>query len=101
MPQTTSTVTAVGPELSIVQASDNHAQLMQSLPELLKDPRLDLSLVTEFDSSGIQLLLALRASLHAQGQTLTLVQPSAVVRQALSVFGLQDALPVVDAVAIH
>jgi anti-anti-sigma factor len=101
MSQSTSAITALGPEVSIVQASDNHARLLESLPALLEDPRLDLSQVTEFDSSGVQLLLALRASLNAQGKSLSLVQPSAVVRQALLVFGLQDTLPIADTAAAH
>jgi anti-anti-sigma factor len=92
--QTDATPVAVlGAEVSIVQAADNHERLLQALPALIDDPRLDMSQVTEFDSSGIQLLLALRANLSSQGKSLTLFQPSPVVREALAVFGLQDALP--------
>lgn len=84
---------ALGPELTIAQASAVQQRL---LPLLLNEPPTDLSLdlsqVQEFDSAGIQLLLATRRSLQAQGQQLRLVQPSSVVRAALSCYGLDAAL---------
>jgi anti-anti-sigma factor len=85
---------ALGPELTIAQAADSREQLLEALPDLVRDARLDMAGVTEFDSSGIQLLLALRSSLAAQGQTLHLMQPSAVVRDALATFGLTEQFPV-------
>lgn len=86
---------AMGPEVTIGQAAENHAQLMAALPALAAYPRLELSSVTDFDSSGVQLLLALRTSLAEKGQTLHLVAPSAVVQEALEVFGLRDQFPTV------
>lgn len=82
---------APGPEMTILHASAQHAALLQALPSLEADPRIDMSGVTEFDSAGLQLLLALRRSLAERGQTLQLVGNSAPVRDALQVFGL-DAL---------
>jgi anti-anti-sigma factor len=78
------------PEFNIVNAAQIHAQLSESLPALSACPRVDLSEVAEFDSSGVQILLALRASLAAEGQTLTLQGASPVVRDALKTFGLDD-----------
>ena len=92
---------ALGPEMCIVQAAEHHAHMMQALPALLADPRLDLSSVDEFDSSGVQLLVSLRASLAAQGQTLKLVEPSPVVCNALMVFGLLDQFPLADSAPAH
>ncbi|MCE2657518.1 MAG: STAS domain-containing protein [Rubrivivax sp.] len=85
---------AMGPELTIAQAADSRAQLLSAMPDLVRDARLDMADVTEFDSSGIQLLLALRNSLAAQGQTLYLMRPSAVVRDALATFGLTEQFPI-------
>jgi anti-anti-sigma factor len=53
---------------------------------------LDLSPVTDFDSAGVQLLLATRRSLAESGTRLRIQSPSAAVRDGLTVFGLQDLL---------
>ena len=92
---------ALGPDMTIVQAAEHHANLTQALAALQDDPRLDLSGVIEFDSSGVQLLLSLRASLAASGQTLQLLEPSAVVCDALSVFGLLEQFPLADDAQVH
>jgi anti-anti-sigma factor len=92
---------AMGPEMTIAQSADNHAQLMAALPALAAYPRLEMSSVTDFDSSGIQLLVALRTSLAEKGQTLHLVAPSAVVRDALEVFGLLEQFPTVAPESQH
>ena len=54
---------------------------------------LSLGAVAECDSAGVQLLLAARRSLAARGSSLQITAASAVVRDALSVFGLQALLP--------
>ncbi len=54
--------------------------------------RLDLSAVHDFDSSGVQLLLATRRSLAARGSALQLVAPTAAVHDALRLFGLGTLL---------
>ena len=92
---------AIGPEMTIAQAADNHGQLMAALTVLAGFPRLEMSAVTDFDSSGVQLLMALRASLAEKGQTLHLVAPSAVVRDALETFGLLSQFPCVPAEPTH
>lgn len=81
-----------GPELIIANAADSRAALLQALAaETAPAPALDLSRVTDFDSAGLQLLLATRRQLQDQGRSLTLSHASPAVRQALSLLGL-DAL---------
>jgi anti-anti-sigma factor len=92
---------SLGPDMTIVEAADTHRQLISDLEKLSLDPRLDLSAVTEFDSSGVQLLLALRASLGAKGQTLQLHRPSAAVTAALKTFGLQEQFPLCETTGVH
>ncbi len=81
-----------GPELIIANAADNREALLQALAhDSGPAPTLDLSRVEDFDSAGLQLLLAARRQLQDEGRTLTLSQPSPAVRQALSLLGM-DAL---------
>ncbi len=93
----------LGPELTIPHAAVLREQLLLALA-LADAPGgdggttgarpsaeglvLDLSGVSDCDSSGVQLLLATRASLAQRGQTLQLRSPSAAVREALATFGL-------------
>lgn len=83
---------ALGPELTIAFAAASHQQLAEALAGADAMLTLDLSGVTEFDSAGLQLLLATRRSLAARGRALRLAAPSPVVRDALGVFGLQQLL---------
>jgi anti-anti-sigma regulatory factor len=92
---------AIGPDVTVAYAADTHGQLMAALPAMVGNPRLDLSAVTDFDSSGVQLLMALRASLADKGQTLQLVAPSAVVRNALDTFGLLAQFSIAPAEPNH
>jgi anti-sigma B factor antagonist len=85
---------ALGPELTIAFAAAERQRLAEALQQQPQGLVLDLSGVTEFDSAGVQLLLATRRSLAARGQTLALLDASPVVRDALAVFGLQHTLPV-------
>ena len=83
---------ALGPELTIVQAAEAHASLAQALAGRTGDLQLDLGGVTDFDSAGVQLLLATRRSLAERGDALQLSAASAAVRDALGVFGLDSLL---------
>jgi anti-anti-sigma factor len=83
---------ALGPELTIAQAATAREALLQALQAGAGDLALDLSGVMDFDSAGVQLLLATRRSLQAQGRALVLHQPSAAVRDALQCLGLQPLL---------
>ena len=90
----------LGPELTITQAAASRDLLVDALCATSGDLALDLSGLTDIDSAGIQLLLALRRSVAARGGTLHLQRPSAEVRAALTVLGLderlQDAPPGAD-----
>jgi anti-sigma B factor antagonist len=81
------TVLALGPDLTIAQAAVHRQQLLELWPPQ-GDVALDLAGVTDFDSSGVQLLLACARSLGERGDQLQLQTPSAVVRDALQVLGL-------------
>lgn len=83
---------SLGPELTIAFAAASHQQLAEALAGGTGALTLDLSGVTEFDSAGLQLLLATRRSLAASGRPLRIAAPSEVVRDALLVFGLQPLL---------
>ncbi len=60
----------------------------------------DLQAITEMDSAGLQLLLALQRSLARQGQELTLQAISPAVRQALKSYGLDTDLRSADELAM-
>lgn len=53
---------------------------------------LDLSHVEEFDSAGLQLLLAAQAHWHHQRSTLALVNPSPAVLRLVHAYGVVDIL---------
>jgi anti-sigma B factor antagonist len=88
---------AAGAELTIVNAAALQADWLAALAEAegangadgAEALALDMSAVTEIDSAGVQLLLALRASLAARGQALRLHAPGGMVLEALRTLGLQ------------
>ncbi|MCY1281077.1 anti-anti-sigma factor [compost metagenome] len=69
----------------------NAAQLKDELVELLADHQqldIDLAAVTDFDSSGVQILLLLKREAQRHGKRLTFVQHSACVREVLDLLNL-------------
>ncbi len=88
----TSDMVALGPELTIIQAAGLRDALADAVREAQGDLSLDLSSVSEFDSSAIQLLLAASRTLAPKGFHLSVGQASPMVRDALNVFGLSDSL---------
>lgn len=82
---------ALGPELTIAYAASARAQLLQALDACAGTLVLDLGGVSDFDSSGVQLLLSTRLALQTRGAALQLADASPAVRDALATFGL-DAL---------
>lgn len=80
---------ALAGELSIQFAAEHRGTLLAMLEDAAEDLHLDLSGIDTCDSSGVQLLLALRRSLADRQRALVLLQPSAAVRQVLDTFGLQ------------
>jgi anti-anti-sigma factor len=79
---------ALGPELTIAFAAAWHETLADALARCEGDLQLDLGAVSEFDSSGVQLLLSVKRSLAERGAALQVVAVSDAVREALQVFGL-------------
>lgn len=76
-------------ELTITGAAGHHATLLAALAQPDEALVLDLSEVEACDSAGIQLLLATRRSLAAQGRALRLAGLSDSVVQALRTYGLE------------
>jgi len=85
-------VLALGPEMTIAYAADLRETLLGAATAADGDLLLDLTGVSDFDSSGVQLLLSARLSLQARGHGLRLVACSAAVRDALRTFGMNDLL---------
>lgn len=84
----------MGPELTIAQAGQWREQLLAWMADGRTSLALDLGGVSDFDSAGVQLLLAARRSLAERGGSLNLTAASATVLDALRLYGLQDCLPV-------
>jgi anti-anti-sigma factor len=86
---------ALGPEMTIAYAAELRETLVDAANAAMAadgDLLLDLGGVSDFDSSGVQLLLSARLSLQQGGHALRLVACSAAVRDALRTFGLADLL---------
>ena len=85
----------LGHDWTIPMASDLHGQLLAALmagADPAEAPVLDLGAVESIDSSGVQLLLALRRSLQERGQELVITQASKPVREALDTYRLRALL---------
>lgn len=78
----------LGPDMTIAQAAAWREVLATALAGATDDLCLDLTAVTEIDSSAVQLLLASAHSLAARGRSLRCAGASAPVQDALRVFGL-------------
>lgn len=89
---TTNTSLALGPELTIAFAAAAHQTLAEALEATPAGLSLDLGSVSDFDSAGVQLLLATQRTLSSRGQHLQITAASPAVRDALSTFGLQELM---------
>lgn len=78
--------------LGIVDAARQREQLMALLESQPGDLRLDLGQVEDFDSAGVQLLLATAHSLRERGHRLHLMEVPASVQQTLRTYGLDPQL---------
>ena len=72
----------VGDELTIVTAAQTRDRMAPYL-SAATDLELDLSAVSEVDTAGLQLLLMARREAERHGTTVTLADPSPVVRELL------------------
>jgi len=83
---------SLGNDLTIGRAAELRELLLARLAEAPAVLSLDLGEVADFDSAGIQLLLATRRALAEAGAQLSVVAASAVVRAGLQTFGLDSLL---------
>ena len=82
----------LGAGMTIASAAGLREVLVDAVAAAPADLQLHLDGVHEFDSSGVQLLLAARRSLAERGHALHIVAASAPVREALGLFGLHALL---------
>ncbi len=88
----TQAVLSLGRDLTIVRAAELRETLLAKLAEAPAVLALDLGEVSDFDSAGVQLLLATRRSLAEAGAQLAIVTASSNVRSGLALFGLAGLL---------
>jgi anti-sigma B factor antagonist len=86
-------------ELTIYRALEHFEMLRNALDSGAAVVRVDLSGVSEIDSSGLQLLLLLRKQAQARGMKLAVVQASPVVRELLGYCNLGALLADTSAAA--
>lgn len=91
-------VVAVAGELDMATTPAAQAHVRAVLARPLRVLVLDLSAVTFLGSTGINMLIALRAACEAAGTALRLVVTAKVVRQPLELTGLVDRFTIVTAV---
>ena len=70
-------------EMTIYRANEVAQTLFAAARAKTGDVSLDMSEVTEFDTSGLQLVLMVRRMVEANGHRLELVQPSECVLEVL------------------
>jgi anti-sigma B factor antagonist len=98
---TAGAVLHLGAEMTIAQAAGHRETLVDAVASAGGDLQLDLAAVSDFDSSGVQLLLSARRSLAERGLALQIVAASPAVRDALALFGLGQLLDSGAAAATH
>lgn len=77
-------------EMTVYNAAALHAQVQTALAERAALETLDLSEVTEFDTAGLQILLATRRWASAAGRTLRMENPSPAVSSVLDLLRLNS-----------
>lgn len=77
-----------GAELTISHVAALQQAWLGQLEAGPAEVRVALAAVEEFDSAGLQLLLALRNYQRTRGQALLVVDPSASIVAALQTFGM-------------
>lgn len=80
---------AITGEMNIYHALDGKERLMKAI-ENAADIELDLTNVTEFDSSGLQLVLLARREAERNGNRLRITGKSGPVEDVLTLFRLGE-----------
>lgn len=88
----TQTVFAIDGEFTIYRTAELSQALQTWLSSLAGPARLDLSGVSEMDSAGLQLLLALQRTARERTIALTLAPISPAVREVLRLTALERQL---------
>lgn len=78
---------AVEGEMTIYRAAELKPALLEAV-RTHDEPALDLSAVTEFDSAGLQLLLAARREAGLLGKPLRVTAASPAVRDVFALLGI-------------
>ena len=88
-------VFAITGELSIYRAAELTAALLAWVGQQSQSTQLDvdLSAVSEMDSAGLQMLLALQRTAKAQAKRWRITQVSPAVQEVLTLTGLTHWLP--------
>jgi anti-anti-sigma regulatory factor len=76
--------------MTIYGAAGLKGDLLAALIDQPEPPLIDLSEVAEIDTTGVQLLLLAARECAARGNTLSLRNPSGIVREALALLRLHD-----------
>src|SRR5579859_1870928 len=79
-------------EMTVYTCSDLKARLFAELTDHMKASKLDLSGVVEFDTAGLQLLLAARRYAGESGRDLRVTNPSRPVLDVLELCRLNACL---------
>ena len=77
---------------TIAEAAARQQSLLLALESQFEDLAIDASGIESIDSAGLQLLLALRASLRQRNLGLQLLRPSEALHNACAIYGLQSEL---------
>ena len=86
-------VVALKGKLIVSEIDTVHSQLENLLDEISPDLLLNLSAVNEIDTSGLQLLFALKKSIEERDRgSLQIKSPSNAVKEALSFSGFDIVL---------
>jgi len=85
--QGTAACLAVEGEMTIYRAAELWPALLEAV-RTLDAPVLDLSGVAEFDSAGLQLLLAARREARQRGKALPITAASPAVQEVFALLGM-------------
>jgi len=78
-------------EMTIYAAATVAEELRAAVAAQSGDCRIDLSEVSEMDTTGLQILLMAKRACAAADKPLTFVKPSAVVSESLSLLRIEAA----------
>jgi anti-anti-sigma factor len=78
-------------EMTIYAAATLAEQLRTAVAAQTGDCRIDLSEVTEMDTTGLQILLMAKRACAAADKSLAFVKPSTVVTESLSLLRIEAA----------